>query len=71
MMRAAVERARSRFASGDHDVTWGAGPLFHIGSLAPFLGSVGAFGTYLTDVYFAPGRALELMEQEGVTAAWP
>jgi acyl-CoA synthetase (AMP-forming)/AMP-acid ligase II len=66
--RGAVERARTRFVS---DVTWGAGPLFHIGSLAPFLGTVGAVGTYLTDVYFEPGRALELMAQEGVTAAWP
>jgi acyl-CoA synthetase (AMP-forming)/AMP-acid ligase II len=68
MTRGAVERASRRFASG---VTWGAGPLFHIGSLAPFLGSVGTAGTYLTDVYFEPGRALELMEQQGVTAAWP
>ena len=74
MTRGPVERARGRFASGehgDHEVTWGAGPLFHIGSLAPFLGSVGSMGTYLTDVFFEPGRALELMVQEGVTAAWP
>jgi fatty-acyl-CoA synthase/long-chain acyl-CoA synthetase len=71
MTRGAVERAVKRFSSGEHDVTWGAGPLFHIGSLAPFLGSVGACGTYVTDVYFEPGRALRLMEQEGVTAAWP
>jgi fatty-acyl-CoA synthase len=74
MSRGPVERARTRFASGehgDHEVTWGAGPLFHIGSLAPFLGSVGSLGTYLTDVFFEPGRALELMARERVTAAWP
>jgi fatty-acyl-CoA synthase len=74
MTRGPVERALGRFASGtpgDHEVTWGAGPLFHIGSLAPFLGSVGAVGTYLTDLFYDPGRALELMEREGVTAAWP
>src|SRR5919197_269636 len=56
MTRGAVERARKRFTTGDHDVTWGAGPLFHIGSLAPFLGTVGACGTYLTDVHFDAGR---------------
>lgn len=71
MTRGAVERATQRFATGDHDVTWGSGPLFHVGSLAPFLGSIGAVGTYLTDVFFEPGRALRLMEQEGVTAMWP
>jgi fatty-acyl-CoA synthase/long-chain acyl-CoA synthetase len=45
--------------------------LFHIGSLAPFIGSVGAAGTYLTDTFFEPGRALRLMEEHGVTLAWP
>lgn len=69
--RGPVERANSRFRSSEHDVTWGGGPLFHIGSLAPFVGSIGTGGTYLTDVVFEPGRALDLMEREGVTAAWP
>jgi fatty-acyl-CoA synthase/long-chain acyl-CoA synthetase len=40
--RGPVERARYRLASGGADVTWAGGPLFHIGSLAPFIGSVGA-----------------------------
>jgi acyl-CoA synthetase (AMP-forming)/AMP-acid ligase II len=51
--------------------TWGGGPLFHIGSFAPFLGSIGTGGTYLSDIVFDAGRALALMEREGVTAAWP
>lgn len=71
MTRGPVERADRRFRSGPHDVTWGGGPLFHIGSLAPFLGSIGSSGTYLTDVAFDPTRALDLMERERVTAAWP
>jgi fatty-acyl-CoA synthase/long-chain acyl-CoA synthetase len=71
MTRGPVYRAQNRFRSGDHDVTWGGGPLFHIGSLAPFIGSVGCAGTYLTDIFFDPERALRLMEREGVTAAWP
>ena len=71
MTRGPVERAARRFRTADHDVTWGGGPLFHIGSLAPFIGSVGTSGTYLTDVVFEPGRALDLMEREGVIAAWP
>ncbi len=71
LTRGPVERADRRFRSGAHDVTWGGGPLFHIGSFAPFLGSIGTSGTYLTDVVFDAGRALDLMEQERVTAAWP
>ena len=71
LTRGPVERADQRFRSSDHDVTWGGGPLFHIGSFAPFLGSIGTGGTYLTDVVFDAGRALDLMEQEAVTAAWP
>jgi fatty-acyl-CoA synthase/long-chain acyl-CoA synthetase len=71
MMRGALERARGRLAKTDRLVTWGAGPLFHIASLAPFLGSIGSAGTFLTDVYFEPGRALELMARERVTTVFP
>jgi len=69
--RGTVERARYRLNSNGTDVTWGAGPLFHIGTLAPFIGSVGVGGTFLTDGYFEPGRALELMYEHKVTVAWP
>src|SRR3546814_18563108 len=62
MSRGPVERADKRFRSGDCDVTWGGGPLFHIGSLAPFIGSIGASGTYLTDTFFNPARAVALIE---------
>lgn len=71
MSRGPVERADKRFRSAEYDVTWGGGPLFHIGSLAPFIGSIGASGTYLTDTFFNPERAVALMQCEGVTAMWP
>lgn len=69
--RGPVERARYRLSAGPVDVTWAGGPLFHIGSLAPFIGSVGVAGTFLADGYFEPGRAIALMEKYGVTLAWP
>ncbi len=71
VLRGASERMRTRFKAEGRDVVWGAGPLFHIGSLGPFLGCVAVAGTYLTDVYFDPGRALALMGRERVTLAWP
>jgi acyl-CoA synthetase (AMP-forming)/AMP-acid ligase II len=69
--RGPVERARYRLSSSRPDVTWGAGPLFHIGTLAPFIGSLGVAGTFVTDTYFEPGRALKLMYETSVTLAWP
>lgn len=69
--RGPVERARYRLPSGGVDVTWAGGPLFHIGSLAPFIGSIGVAGTFLADGYFEPGRAIALMAEYGVTLAWP
>jgi acyl-CoA synthetase (AMP-forming)/AMP-acid ligase II len=69
--RGPVERARYRLKAPGPDVTWGAGPLFHIGTLAPFIGSLGVAGTFVTDTYFDPGRALDLMYEAGVTLAWP
>ncbi|HEY0619376.1 MAG TPA: AMP-binding protein [Kribbella sp.] len=71
MVRGPLHRALHRYGTGDADVTWGAGPLYHVGCLSPFLGSIGAGGTYLTDLYFEPGRALSLMAQEQASVAFP
>jgi fatty-acyl-CoA synthase/long-chain acyl-CoA synthetase len=71
MTRGPVERARFRLGTGGHDVTWAPGPLFHIAALAPFLGSVGAGGTFLTDVHYEPRRALQLLAAERATVAFP
>ena len=71
MARGPLHRALHRFGTGDADVTWGAGPLYHVGCLSPFLGSIGAGGTYLTDAHFDPGRALKLMSAEKANVAFP
>lgn len=71
LTRGPVERARYRLNCEPNNVTWGAGPLFHIGTMAPFIGSLGVAGTFLTDTYFEPGRALKLMYEREVTLAWP
>lgn len=71
LTRGPVERAKHRLSSKPKDITWGSGPLFHIGTLAPFIGSIGVAGTFLTDTYFEPGRALQLMYDHDVTLAWP
>ena len=71
LTRGPVERAKSRFVSGRHDVHWGAGPLFHIGSFSPLVGALGAGCTYVTDTHFDPVRAVQLLSRKNVTTIWP
>jgi fatty-acyl-CoA synthase/long-chain acyl-CoA synthetase len=71
LTRSGMARAHERLEPSEHDVYWSGGPLFHIGSLAPYLACLAVAGTYVCDVHFEPARALALMEQEGVTSAWP
>jgi fatty-acyl-CoA synthase/long-chain acyl-CoA synthetase len=74
LTRGPLERATWRFAVGpsaDSDVHWGAGPLFHIGSLAPCLGALGAGCSYITDVFYEPARALSLITDHRATTVWP
>lgn len=71
VMRGPSERANLRLKVPGVDVTWAAGPLFHIGSLAPFIGSVSVAGTFLADNFFDAARALKLLKENKVTLAWP
>lgn len=71
LTRGPLERATWRLASGDADVHWGAGPLFHIGSLAPCVGALGAGVTYTTDLFYEPARALALIRDNRATTLWP
>lgn len=71
MTRGPVERASKRMSAGERHISWAGGPLFHIAALAPLIGTIGAGGTFLTDLYFEPSRALALMERERPTTVWP
>lgn len=71
LSRGPVERAQFRLASGDTDVHWGAGPLFHIGSLGPAIGAWGAGMAYTTDLFYDAPRALALIRDGKATTIWP
>lgn len=71
LSRGPVERAQFRLACGGNDVHWGAGPLFHIGSLGPAIGAWGAGMTYTTDLYYDAPRALALIRDGKATTIWP
>lgn len=71
LSRGPVERAAYRLAVEGDNVHWGAGPLFHIGSLGPALGALGAGFTYATDLFYDAPRALALIREHRATAIWP
>lgn len=71
MTRGPVERAAGRLIAGERHISWAGGPLFHIAALAPLIGAIGAGGTFLTDTFFDPARAIELMTAERPTCIWP
>ncbi len=71
LSRGPVERAGYRLAVEGDNIHWGAGPLFHIGSLGPALGALGAGFTYATDLFYDAPRALRLIRDYRATAIWP
>lgn len=71
LSRGPVERAAYRLAVEGNNVHWGAGPLFHIGSLGPAIGALGAGFTYATDLFYDAPRALALFKEHRATAIWP
>lgn len=53
------------------DKFWSPLPMFHIAAILPLVAIMSVGGTYLCMTYFDAGQALEMMERERVTAAYP
>ncbi|MGM7670543.1 class I adenylate-forming enzyme family protein [Microbacterium sp. A93] len=62
---------RERFGLTPEDKLWNALPFFHVSSQAPMTGVLDAGATYISMVYFDPGRALDLIRNEGATVLFP
>jgi fatty-acyl-CoA synthase len=60
---------RMRLAAGD--VFWTPLPFFHVGGIATVAGTVAAGIPSVQQAFFEPGEALELLEQERCTVAFP
>jgi acyl-CoA synthetase (AMP-forming)/AMP-acid ligase II len=69
--RGSVGRMRENVPLVEHNVYWCPGPLFHIAAMQVMLGSIGLGGTFLTDTFFEPTRALAQIVKYGVTSLWP
>ena len=61
----------SRYAIGAGDRFWSPLPIFHIAGILPMVSIVDAGGAYLTIPNFDAGLALEMLEREKATHAYP
>jgi fatty-acyl-CoA synthase len=60
-----------RYAIGTGDRFWSPLPIFHIAGILPMVSIVDAGGAYLTIPNFDAGLALEMLEREKATHAYP
>lgn len=61
----------SRYAIGKGDRFWSPLPIFHIAGILPMVSIIDAGGAYLTIPNFDAGLALEMLEREKATHAYP
>jgi acyl-CoA synthetase (AMP-forming)/AMP-acid ligase II len=66
---AAALARRYGFVAGDR--FWSPLPIFHIAGILPLVAALGAGGAYLTMPHFDAGVALEMLERERATHAYP
>jgi fatty-acyl-CoA synthase len=50
---------------------WAPGPMFHLGAIGPILMTHAAGGALLTDLFYEPGRALDLLAAERPAILYP
>ena len=58
-----------RLDAGDR--MWAPCPLFHLGAIGPLIASTSVGATFLSDTFFEPRRALELVQDERATHLYP
>lgn len=72
--RAIVGNSRNlgkRYHVTSADKVWSPLPIYHIAGILPMTMILDAGGAYLTVPYFEAGTALEMLEREGATIAYP
>ena len=60
-----------RYELTGEDSFWSPLPIFHIAAILPLAAIFSKGGTYLTTGYFKAGEALQMIEEENVTATYP
>jgi fatty-acyl-CoA synthase len=71
LVRHGLNVQRSKFHTTPDDRFWDPLPLFHIGGIVPMLGCLGLGATYYHAGHFNPDQALDTLEHERITLAYP
>ena len=71
LVRHGFNVARSRFFLSTEDVYWDPLPLFHCGGIVPMLSCLSVPCTFCHAGHFDPDVALEMLERERVSVAYP
>jgi fatty-acyl-CoA synthase len=71
VVRHGINVQRSKFHATEDDRFWDPLPLFHIGGIVPMLGCLGIGATYYHAGHFDAGQALDTLEHERITLAYP
>jgi len=71
LVRTSINMTRERFFLSETDRFWGALPMFHMASTLPMLASLYEGAAFLSMNHIDAGVALQMMEDEKVTIAFP
>lgn len=71
VVRNGMAAGRQRFVLGPEDRFWDPLPMFHMSAILPMVGCLDAGSAYLSMTHFEPGAALQMMEAEQATHAFP
>jgi fatty-acyl-CoA synthase len=71
VVRHGINVQRTKFRSTADDRFWDPLPLFHIGGIVPMLGCLGIGATYYHAGHFEATQALDTLEHERITVAYP
>lgn len=71
LVRNGMNMNRSRYFLDSGDRFWAPLPMFHMASILPLMACMDAGAALLSMTHVEPGESLRMMEEEGVTIAFP
>ena len=71
LIRSGLNMNRERYFLKENDRFWAPLPMFHMASILPLIACMDSGAAMQSMTYFEPGQALEMMERDGTTVAFP
>ncbi len=71
LIRSGINMNRERYFLEESDRFWAPLPMFHMASILPLIACMDSGAAMQSMTYFDAGQALEMMERDGTTIAFP